>query len=237
MGGQPSLRVPWNRSGRAAVRHSRSGPGRAGRRGRRLEDDPADLAGYDHRQTLRVHLRFRRRLAPYDRRGVAGRAGAEHRLSATRGSGRPVPVRGLRRPMGLRGELRVALADTSHPRHDDMVEWTGEDIDPLAFDPVAPVAAVAVLAKRWWRKRRAPKRPRHGPGNARPVGRVRNSVAERTAPCRSGNRRADRDGGAARRAAGRCRRRSSMAAPRRSGGWPNRRTGSPDSWPQPELPS
>ncbi len=54
-------------------------------------------------------------------------------------------------------EMCAVLADASHPRHGDMVEWMGEDFDPLTFDPAVRIAAVAALAKGWSRKRRAPR--------------------------------------------------------------------------------
>ena len=45
-------------------------------------------------------------------------------------------------------ELVEALADPEHDRHDEIIEWLGEDYDPAAFDKQARIKAVAKLAKR-----------------------------------------------------------------------------------------
>ena len=45
-------------------------------------------------------------------------------------------------------ELREALADPSHPDHDDLADWLGKPFDPAAFDREASDAALTRLARR-----------------------------------------------------------------------------------------
>jgi hypothetical protein len=49
-------------------------------------------------------------------------------------------------------EFLAAIADPEHERHDEIVEWHGDDFDPSAVDADRINAAFADLAKRWTRK-------------------------------------------------------------------------------------
>jgi hypothetical protein len=52
-------------------------------------------------------------------------------------------------------EMLEPLADPNHERHDEIIEWLGEEFDPKAFNVAAREAEVAALAKRWSRRPRA----------------------------------------------------------------------------------
>lgn len=49
-------------------------------------------------------------------------------------------------------EFLTALADPTHERHDELIEWHGDAFDPNAVDTDRINAAFAALAKRWTRK-------------------------------------------------------------------------------------
>jgi hypothetical protein len=66
-------------------------------------------------------------------------------------AGAPEDVGG---PWGY-AEFLEALADEDHERHDEFIEWIGEDYDPENFDKNEINAALAKLAP--WRATKAPK--------------------------------------------------------------------------------
>lgn len=55
-------------------------------------------------------------------------------------------------------EFLEALADRHHERHDEMTTWLGTEFDPHVVDVAAIDTELAVLAKRWSRKKSPAKR-------------------------------------------------------------------------------
>ncbi len=49
-------------------------------------------------------------------------------------------------------EMLEAIKDPKHERHNELVEWIGDDFDPNADDADQLIADVADLAKTWSRK-------------------------------------------------------------------------------------
>jgi hypothetical protein len=73
--------------------------------------------------------------------------GAEERIPSCIGGARACPPEDCGGIWGYANLLK-AIVDSSHPEHEEMLEWIGEDFDPSYFDPEEINAVIAPKRKR-----------------------------------------------------------------------------------------